>query len=309
MSKSKLNGVNPLDLISWKGREATRMTVVGEESSHRQRNWRGIEAEFKQMTGFLRKVMLVMDQFIQVRQMSSDQYPVIKRFAFKSNNQMKNPIDVEQELSRLKNLRNETIVKVKLHFGHDFKLGRGTKKLQELMYALSINVLVKEVSTDIEFEKTLGDFIVMMSALTPALAQELWEAFVDYADQDQLNDRYNFKDRNVRNQSFPEIDNDHIIPIIVKVDDDSLNIPVDRQIITRSDEQEIRKIAVEFCQNNRSLNDFNVDWNECVKRIHLSPGLKAVVKIETGFKTEKKSFAKKKKSKKDEDSDSEEEDR
>ena len=73
-------------------------------------------------------------------------------------------------------------------------------------------------------------------------------------------------------------------------------MPVPREVINRSNEKEVKQLALKFVQENQSLSELGVkDWAGSMKRISLIPGLKAFVSFITGIPKKSKKGSKKKK--------------
>lgn len=301
MSKSKGNGVNPNELIEAYGTDATRLCVLGSASSQSNRIWRGSEAEFQEITKFLRKLLLTVDQFIYLRQLKSEdpRAPVVRRFSAKD---AKDQSMVDEEIKRLHDLRNRTICDVYVVFEKNYKLGRGSKKLMELLENMRTHNMIRGIGFSYEFEKCLGDLLIMIHPFMPHLTQELWTGFAAYADRSSFHGvRYDLDER-VDEQNFPVMDDDYKIPIDIRVDKENFGgIIVDRDVINRCDENEIRKIVKQQFTDKRSELGLR---DEDIQKVLLIPGFRASV----CFVTPDHRFGKKKKKKNQKSEDSDDED-
>ncbi|XP_053210631.1 leucine--tRNA ligase-like [Panonychus citri] len=203
MSKSKGNGVNPMELINTYGVDLTRTSLLGFGLPRREREWHGSKVEFEEIFVLMRRLFLTVEQFIYIREVISEnpKGPVIRRFMLTQNIEEQ---QLNKTIDKLNRERKKTIEKVTSAF-ENIHPALGINMLKNFLFLLRKSVLNLETCSNIEFERCLGDTIIMFGPVIPHLAEECWSAFSKYAHQTGHKKYYDF-DELVMEQKWPTID-------------------------------------------------------------------------------------------------------
>lgn len=279
MSKSKGNGVNPDELVTKYGIDATRFTVLGYGSCQADRIWKGIEPEFVTTSKFIRKLILSVDQYIYLQKLlnESPSAPEVKRFNVKKS---KDPLFVHEELQRLNSLRNDAIADVTIDLFISYKVGSASNAINYFLDKLRSNILTKQIGLSHEMERSIGDLLIMIYPIIPHLAHELWSGFVHYLPSDSISRSHYSVDKLVSEQAFPRVDDDYCRPLKIVVDaQEKFTLPLTKELFAGSHEEQLKQMALEFVSEKIpevKLSEKNV------QKITIFPSLRHRVDIRTG---------------------------
>ncbi len=230
MSKSKLNIVNPQDMVEKYGADATRLYVLFAAPPEAEFEWKteGIEGAYR----FLRRVF----QFVADRKELFEQ-------------------DFPQELSKrgkeLRRKTHETLQKVTAELSERFKFNTAIAAIMELFN--DISSFKPETEGDYRaLKEAIEKLIVMLSPFAPHVAEEMWEM----TGHTTL----------LASEKWPEVDENALVKDEVEVPvqvngkvRDVVTLPVD------ADEETAREIALSSEKIKRAI-----DGKEIVKFIYRS---------------------------------------
>ncbi|VVC31618.1 Hypothetical protein CINCED_3A018979 [Cinara cedri] len=198
MSKSKYNGVEPIDTINQYGIDTMRLFILSNVAPTSNRNWNS--DLFPGILNWQHRLWLTIREFRKIRNCNDVQMNTIDLSKF------------EKEEINLKDARNYYVKKTSSNFRKSYQLSVAISKLQGLTNSLRKSP--KEVvKYSAEYEKLLAVQIIMLAPIAPHFASALWSGFVSATGR--LNQDYeniSWED-DVINQKWPEVDIDYIFSL------------------------------------------------------------------------------------------------
>ncbi|XP_074645241.1 putative leucine--tRNA ligase, mitochondrial isoform X2 [Tubulanus polymorphus] len=196
MSKSKYNGVDPLDIIDEHGSDSTRLCILAGVAPKSDRHW---SADFfRGVLNWQQKIWSVASDFIDHRHPGAQ------------------PVDLTEEEfaveeNKIFDARNYFLKEVTFHMEKTFLISTAISRLQGLTNTL------KKAPFDIvrcseEYERALCDLVIMLAPFSPCFASELWSGISSVPVK--FND-YKWH-LGVLDQSWPDVDMKYGLPLIVK---------------------------------------------------------------------------------------------
>lgn len=197
MSKSKGNGINPVNLLETFGIDATRITVNAFVNPRKPRYWSTVHTEIRQHLILLRRIVLTIDQFIFIQEVAKESArgPLVRRFTIQKPF---NDAKKMQIIQLLNSERKQTAIQVAdcLETFID-----GASKLRDFLDLIRKYALVPNICDTPEYERCLADLIIMYTPFLPHLSEECWAALGKYV-RPETKQFYHF-DKLAMDQKWP----------------------------------------------------------------------------------------------------------
>ncbi|BET00175.1 Leucyl-tRNA synthetase [Nesidiocoris tenuis] len=197
MSKSKHNGVEPSQIFGKYGVDTSRLLILGDVAPTSDRLWK--EEAFEGVLNFQDNLWTLVRDFCDVRQKTVGGIGDPKKS------------EISEEKSR--STRNYYVRKISFNYRQSYQLSVALSKMQSLVKVLK-KMKPESMATSAEFEKTLAHFLIMLAPMAPHFATELWSKFQSCPNRLGTPVMW---DKSVLEQTWPELDDDYPLDIIVKV--------------------------------------------------------------------------------------------
>lgn len=171
MSKSKGNGVDPQELLDTYGVDATRFCLMSYTNPRSERLWRTNEEEFREVLGFLRRVTLTVQEYVDV---GLNMIESSDKINIKVKNLNRSDLKLKQLI--LTDTRNKCAIDSIFNIEETYQFRQYISALHVLTTAVRNNVKNSSVYTK-EFAEALASLIVMLNPVVPHLSEELWYHF------------------------------------------------------------------------------------------------------------------------------------
>ncbi|KAK7492189.1 hypothetical protein BaRGS_00016486 [Batillaria attramentaria] len=196
MSKSKHNGVDPEEVLSQFGVDATRLCILSAVSPQANRKWSN-----EAFTGVVRwqgRIWKLVGNCI--RGVSrEDKYDAAI---------------LEEWEAKLYEARNYTVKEMTFQCSKTFLLNTAVTRLQSFSSVLGKVPAGVAHNSDL-YKQCLADLTVMLAPLAPCFASELWAGLASVCNQDTL-PQYNWKESVLR-QQWPQMDSEYKLPLVLKI--------------------------------------------------------------------------------------------
>uniref|UniRef100_A0A914ZAY6 leucine--tRNA ligase n=1 Tax=Panagrolaimus superbus TaxID=310955 RepID=A0A914ZAY6_9BILA len=224
MSKSKHNGIDPLDIIQRDGVDLTRLQLLDAASPRANLDWG--TSDLKGLKVWIDKISKSVNTYIQSR-----------KDALSSASKEELPKDVETIYRESYNyfVRNTTMLLDVLRV-HNTAIAR----LQGLTNSLrKINPVHAGQSR--EFERCIHALVIMLQVFAPNTAAELWAAL---SQVEAIDKKLWDHSKDVSEQSWPQVDLDSDIDLIINAFDISCGrVPFKRQEIEKMSDEQVMELA------------------------------------------------------------------
>uniref|UniRef100_A0AAG5CN91 leucine--tRNA ligase n=1 Tax=Anopheles atroparvus TaxID=41427 RepID=A0AAG5CN91_ANOAO len=205
MSKSKLNGVDPLEVLREHGCDTLRLILLADVAPTSHRNWS--EATFPGILNWQKRIWMTMHDFRQLRSKivpGDPAPPVTEEFTTHEQN--------------LWDARNYFTAGATFNYRHSHQLSVGISKMQGLTNAIR-RAPPDVVTFSRQYERALAAQIVMLAPMAPHFAAELWEQFLavpNRIERDPEGSDIRW-DGGVFDQRWPEIDDEYPLDLTFKI--------------------------------------------------------------------------------------------
>ncbi|XP_058823698.1 leucine--tRNA ligase, mitochondrial [Topomyia yanbarensis] len=202
MSKSKLNGVDPLDVLKQHGCDTLRLILLGDVAPTSHRNWS--EATFSGILNWQRRIWMTMHDYR------------MHRNSIKLENRVPLSEEFHEQDLKLWDARNYFVAGATFNYRHSHQLSVGISKMQGLTNAIRRSS-PEVVSFSRQYERAIAAQIIMLAPMAPHFASELWEQFVALPHRLNPNsDEINW-DGGLFDQNWPVVDGDYSLDLTFKV--------------------------------------------------------------------------------------------
>ncbi|KFB37367.1 hypothetical protein ZHAS_00004663 [Anopheles sinensis] len=208
MSKSKLNGVDPLEVLREHGCDTLRLILLADVAPTSHRNWS--EATFPGILNWQKRIWMTMHDFRELR----------------SKIDPKNPApppaygeEFTTQEQKLWDARNYFTAGATFNYRHSHQLSVGISKMQGLTNAIR-RATPDVVTYSRQYELALAAQIIMLAPMAPHFAAELWGQFLatpNRIDRTEQKDSWIRWDGGVFDQRWPEIDDEFPLDLTFKI--------------------------------------------------------------------------------------------
>jgi leucyl-tRNA synthetase len=233
MSKSKHNGVDPIDVIQKDGVDLTRLQLLDAASPRANLDWG--TSDLKGLKVWIDRIAKSVNIYIKSRKEAI------------SSKASQSPEEVEKVYRENYNyfVRNTTMLLEVLRI-HNTAIAR----LQGLTNSLK-KVKPEYAGTSLEYERCIHALVIMLQVFAPNIASELWSALSQVEAIDKTLWDHS---KDVFQQQWPQVDANCDIDFIVSSFDISCGrVPVNRQKLEKMSDNEL----IELAKNQTHSNFFN----------------------------------------------------
>lgn len=198
MSKSKFNGVDPVDVIGVHGCDTTRLIMLADVAPTSQRNWS--DATFPGVINWQRRLWMTLHDFLEARE-NVDKVEKSESF--------------DEQETKLWDSTNVHMSGVTFNYKYSHQLSVGISKMHGLTNAIRRSTR-DVVALGKNYEWSLAVQIIMLAPMAPHFASELWTRFTSAknrvgADDDRIN-----WNGDVFSQKWPQVDPGHEVEVTIK---------------------------------------------------------------------------------------------
>ncbi|KAI4490502.1 hypothetical protein M0804_003446 [Polistes exclamans] len=231
MSKSKHNGIDPLELLKSYGIDTTRLLILADVAPTSHRNWstdtiRGIQ-------NWQNRIWKILKEFIKMRENLS------------LEELQKAPIDPKyvKDDEYMFDSRNYFLKTVTFNITGSQQISVAISRMQGLTNSLQ-KVCSECKLKSREYERALAAQIIMLAPLTPHFASELWTAFCSISNH-LMNKEEVLLDKDVLEQKWPEIDMDYKMEMKIHVNKNLIGkIKIPRYTLDKLTAQEASELII-----------------------------------------------------------------
>lgn len=259
MSKSKLNGVSPIDMFNEYSVDTTRLLILADVAPMSHRNWNS--NTFPGIINWQRRLWLTVQGFLKHRR----EMPAnISETLFK-----------EQE-DFLFDSRNYYIKGATFNYCASQQISVAISKMQGLTNSLR-KASASIFAHSVQFERALSVQIILLAPIAPHFASELWSGFCSAPNRLSTTEEIKW-DKSVLEQKWPEVDMEYELDLVCQVngqDDEEVIVKMQRCLI----EQLSKEGAVELALKESKIQDLLKNRSISDISYTLHPGYEAVLNI------------------------------
>ncbi|KAK8733627.1 hypothetical protein OTU49_006396 [Cherax quadricarinatus] len=254
MSKSKLNGIDPQEILQKYGTDTTRLLMLGNFAPSSQRNWS--EDTFPGILNWQKRLWLTVMDFINIRKNTQDSEKVSLSLE-----------GTQEHTQFLWKSRNRYVRSITYVFEYTHQLSVAISFMQGL--TSSLRKVPNCLMLSEEFERTLGALIIMLSPLAPHFASELWAGFCSVANSSHIN-----KDLALLEQQWPEVDQEYPLSLKYSVlGKEAREVKVPRKVLDHLTPE----AALDLISAAEDFQDYLGERSIIATHLKVLPGLEASV--------------------------------
>ncbi|XP_059613088.1 leucine--tRNA ligase, mitochondrial [Phlebotomus argentipes] len=258
MSKSKLNGVDPEDVIEELGVDATRLVILGDVAPFSHRNWS--RATFQGLINWQKRLWMTVHDFCLSR---------------RADGKVEKSAQFAEEEAKLWDARNYYITGATFHFRHTHQLSVAISKMQGLTNSIR-RAPPDVVQSGKEYQRALATQIIMLAPLAPHFASELWVRFASAVEKDD----FLAWDEDVLHQRWPEVEAEYHLDLTAKVNGVELGVrKFPRRLLDAMTKEEATKTALTVPEVIKFIGEKKI----LDATVEFYPGLEIVVNVHAKF--------------------------
>ncbi|KAG5674755.1 hypothetical protein PVAND_004705 [Polypedilum vanderplanki] len=229
MSKSKFNGVDPIEVINTHGCDTTRLIILADVAPTSHRNWS--EDTFPGIINWQKRLWMTLHDFHYIREKVGE---IEKSDKFNEHEE------------KLLDACNYFASGATFNFRVSYQISVAISQMQGLTSA------IRRAPTDViafgeQYERALSAQIIMLAALAPHFASELWSRFVTAPNRVLVKSNYFDWNLDVLQQRWPKVDPDYKINFTVKVDNHIVHkTKIPCSILNQMSKEEATRIGLEY---------------------------------------------------------------
>lgn len=199
MSKSKFNGVDPVDMISTHGCDTTRLIMLGDVAPTSHRNWS--DATFPGIINWQKRLWMTLHDFHYTRE---------------KTHELTKTDEFDDHETKLLDSANYFASGATFNFKVTHQLSVAISKMQGLTNAIR-RATPDVVAFSEQYERAISAQIIMLAPFAPHFASELWSRFVTAPNRVKEYSDYIDWNADVFQQKWPIIDANHKLEFNVRV--------------------------------------------------------------------------------------------
>jgi len=213
MSKSKYNGIDPMDVIKEYGADVARLTLLSDTRPQINKKFPAIynNDTITGVCSWLGRIWLTVQEYKYiVTHLHGER--TLPDIVYNS---------IEQQVRNHRNYALSVATKA-CHDDYNFaiainKLQLFTKQIRKFHQDSIRNKkyeLMDVILHSWEYERALGDLLLILSPMAPHMAAQCWEDYMSIPKHDNTTYKH---DKTVFQQSWPKLDEDYELEVIVKI--------------------------------------------------------------------------------------------